>query len=129
MQILANFIYHLSQKTSMPTEERPDLQSIPERRIQGKTDREKFKEQVDNEHMNEMDNNLNTLRKHRTMEGIAFIIKYIGAWYIVLAIFKGIFYHFTPSFDILGLIFFLFGSFLQHLNKRNEIQVEDPAAL
>ncbi len=112
----------------MPELERPDLQSIPERKIEGKTDRERFKEQIDNEHMQEIDKNLDTLRRHRTMEGIAFIIKYIGAWYIVLAIFKGIFYHFTPSFDIIGIVFFLFGIFLQHINKKNEIKIDDPAA-
>jgi hypothetical protein len=113
----------------MPIEERPDLQTVPERRIQGKTEREKFREQSDDEHLREMDENLALMRKHKTMEGVAFIIKYIGAWYIVLAIFKGIFYHFTPSFDVLGLVFFLFGMFLQHLNKKNEIKMADPAAL
>lgn len=98
--------------------EEPDTLTTPKRVISKETEREKFHNDTQAEYLSKVDQNLHDIKKQHRLYGLAFILKYIGAWYIVLAIFKGLFYKFSPSFDLIGLFIFLLGFVVDAITKR-----------
>ena len=108
-------------------EEISGFRDSPDRKIPDtKTSIDMLEKENEQEYLRKVDKSLEKIRRNKRRHGFAFVIKYVGAWYIVLSIFQGLFYKFSWTFDLIGLGFFIFGHMLDsHFSKVEKEEFRD----
>ncbi|PIN69861.1 hypothetical protein COV93_03800 [Candidatus Woesearchaeota archaeon CG11_big_fil_rev_8_21_14_0_20_43_8] len=96
----------------------PDFTVTHEQKYDLKSGREHEKQKLDDDFVNNLDFHIAEVRKNTKRNKYTFLLKYIGGWIILVSVFKGLFYEFSWTFDLIGLVLFLFGFMIERYKTR-----------